>query len=88
MMYNQIECPVCGNETTAKLTEEPQKCKWCRKLFKIKISEKRKMGNKAKNIWYAEPVEFHNERPKIVNEKPKSKSISDWKYEDIFGKSK
>lgn len=54
MMYSSIECPICGNETVAKSIKEPQKCKWCRRLFSVNLYTKRK----GKYIWEAEPVDF------------------------------
>ena len=52
-MYNKIECPNCGNETVAKSVKEPQKCKWCRRLFSVNLTKR-----KRKWIWQAEPVDF------------------------------
>lgn len=80
MMYKQIECPHCGNETTAKFVPEAQKCKWCRRLFKVDVKRKNKEGRKAKYSWSAEPVDFPEES--------KIKSINDYMYDDIYGKSK
>lgn len=53
MIYHGIECPVCGNETVAKSVKEPQKCKWCRRLFLVNLTKR-----KGKYIWEAEPVDF------------------------------
>lgn len=78
VIYQQIECPVCGNTTTAKSVEEPQKCKWCRRLFKVKVTRRNKEGSKkAKYNWEAEPVDFE--------ERPRNKSIDDYIEEDIYG---
>ena len=54
MIYNKIECPICGNKTIAKSINEPQKCKWCRRLFSVNLTKM-----KGKYIWEAEPVDFH-----------------------------
>jgi hypothetical protein len=48
MMYKQIECPTCGNVTTAKSIQEPQKCQWCRRLFKVTITKRNTNGKKGK----------------------------------------
>lgn len=53
MMYHKIECPTCGNETVAKSTKEPQKCKWCQRLFSVNLTKR-----KGKWLWQAEPVDF------------------------------
>lgn len=57
-MRKFIECPTCGNETLAYSDEEPQKCKWCRRLFKVKVTKRKKSGKKGKCHWEAEPVDF------------------------------
>lgn len=61
MIYKQIECPTCGNETTAKSVEEPQKCRWCRRLFKVTLTRRNKQGKKNKYNWSVEPVDFPTE---------------------------
>ena len=53
MMYHRIECPTCGNEMVAESVKEPQKCKWCRRLFLVKLTKR-----KRKYIWEAEPADF------------------------------
>ena len=53
MMYNKIECPNCGNKIVAKSVKEPQKCKWCRRLFSVNLTKR-----KGKWLWQAEPVDF------------------------------
>ena len=53
MMYQKIDCPSCGNEVAAKRTRETQKCKWCRRLFKVNI-----VRIKGRLHWDAEPVDF------------------------------
>ena len=58
MMYKQIDCPQCGNPTTAKAIPETQKCMWCRRLFKVDVTRRNKEGKKAKYDWAAEPVDF------------------------------
>ena len=61
MMYQQIECPTCGNETLAKSIHEPQKCRWCRRLFRVILTRRNKQGGKAKYNWEVEPVDFPEE---------------------------
>ncbi len=41
-MYSQIECPICGNETTVRFFREkygPQenRCKFCGKYFGVTV---------------------------------------------------
>lgn len=31
-----ILCPWCGNEIMANDSDDSQKCKWCRRLYKVK----------------------------------------------------
>ena len=78
MMYNQIECPICGNTTTAKSVEEPQKCRWCRRLFKVTLS-KRKQGKKW--IWSAEAVDFEENNEVQSN----IRNMTDYSDRDIYG---
>lgn len=59
MMYQQIECPTCGNITTVKDVPEAQKCNWCRRLFKVTVTRRKK----GKYNWEAEPVDFPNDEP-------------------------
>lgn len=59
MMYESIECPTCGNVTTAKSIDEPQKCRWCRRLFKVRVMRR---GGK-KFDWEAEAVDFPPREP-------------------------
>ncbi len=81
MLYNSIECPTCGNETTAKSIKEPQKCRWCRRLFRVTLKRKNKEGQKAKYNWEVEPVDFEDEAPRI-------RSLEDYTHNDIYGRSK
>lgn len=81
MMYRQIECPTCGNTTTAKSVPEAQKCKWCRRLFKVTVTRRNKEGRKGKFDWTSEPVDFPDEKP----ERPRIRSVDDYMYEDIYG---
>lgn len=81
MIYKQIECPICGNETTAKSIEEPQKCRWCRRLFKVTITRRNKEGRKGKYDWSTEPIDFPDDKPRI-------RSVDDYMYEDIYSKSR
>lgn len=85
MMYHQIECPTCGNTTTAKSIDEPQKCRWCRRLFKVTVTKRNTNGKKAKFDWSAEHVDFDGEFVKPV-QRPRIKSLNDYRYEDIYGK--
>lgn len=58
MMYKQIECQTCGNKTTVKSTDEIQKCRWCRRLFKVNLIRKNKNGKHPKYDWILENVDF------------------------------
>lgn len=82
MMYKQIECPTCGNVTTAKSIQEPQKCQWCRRLFKVTITKRNTNGKKSKFSWSAKPVDFEEDHQL----KPRIRSLSDYRNEDIYGK--
>lgn len=82
MMYKQIECPTCGNVTTAKSIQEPQKCQWCRRLFKVTITKRNTNGKKGKFSWSAEPVDFEEDN----QPRPRVRSLSDYRNEDIYGK--
>lgn len=73
MMYRQIECPTCGNTTTAKSVPEAQKCRWCRRLFKVKTA-----GSGRKSKWSVEFVDFPQEQSRI-------RSLDDYMHEDIHG---
>ena len=53
MMYHRIECPTCGDEIVAESTKEPQRCKWCRRLFSVNLTKR-----KRKYIWEAEQIDF------------------------------
>ena len=81
MMYKQIECPTCGNTTTAKSVSEAQKCKWCRRLFKVNVTRRNKEGRKGKYDWSAESVDFPD------NEKHYSgiKSLTEYQDGDVYG---
>lgn len=79
MMYKQIECPTCGNTTTAKSVPEAQKCKWCRRLFKVKVTRRNKEGKKGKFDWSAEPVDFPDENRFGI------RSLADYEKDDIYG---
>lgn len=54
--YRTIDCPQCGNPTTAKSVSEAQKCQYCRRLFKVTITRRRAKGRKS--FWEAEAVDF------------------------------
>lgn len=82
MMFKQIECPTCGNTTTAKSVPEAQKCKWCRRLFKVNVTRRNKEGRKGKYDWSAEPVDFPEERQNHFG----VRSIADYEKEDVYGK--
>ena len=77
MLYKQIECPTCGNTVDAKSIKEPQKCRWCRRLFKVSVVRRNKEGRKGKFDWTAKPVEF--------DDSPKARSLSSYSDEDIYG---
>lgn len=82
MMYKQIECPTCGNVTTAKSIHESQKCQWCRRLFKVTITKKSANGKKNKFNWSAESVDFDDEgdHPRV-----NIKSLKEYEERDIYG---
>ncbi len=82
MIYKSIECPTCGNITTAKSVPEAQKCKWCRRLFKVDMTRRNKNGKKEKYDWSAEPVDFPNDGISKI------RSLNDYIDEDIYGISK
>ena len=75
MMYNRLECPHCGNEINVSSSKEPQKCHWCRRLFRIHV--KRRKGKKFD--WEAEPVDFEDDK------KPQRSHKDKWSYNDRFG---
>lgn len=60
-----VECPHCGNYTNAKAVWEPQKCKYCRRLYKVTYMGKPNKHSK-RNIgegedvptWEAEAADF------------------------------
>lgn len=82
MMYKKIDCPTCGNETIAKSVREPQKCKWCRRLFKVNIVKRNKESKKAKFNWNIEPIDFDTE---FIS---KTRNLNDYENEDVYGKLK
>lgn len=82
MIYNKIICPTCGNTVIAKSIDEPQKCRWCRRLFKVNVTVRNKQGKKQKYNWSVEPVDFPE------NNKLRSRSLNDYMNEDIYGKPK
>lgn len=91
MMHNEIECPVCGNTIIAKSTDEPQKCRWCRRMFKVTVTRRNKESKKAKFNWEAEPVDFVDEvKPKVEKKKkaykkPRVRSLNAYSDKDIYG---
>ena len=78
MIYRQIICPHCGNETTVKNISEGQKCKWCRRLILAKFTRK---GKK----WHceAEAINFPVESPGFGK-----RSLEEWRNTDIYGHKK
>lgn len=78
MVYNTVECPHCGNPTTARATDETQKCKYCRRLFKVDIVRR---GPVRKWRWTVEQVDFP-EPAKRPEAPPKYISVFD---RDKFG---
>lgn len=47
-MYRKIDCPICGNEITARKIRGAQKCPFCKRFFEvevIKLSNKRYIFN-------------------------------------------
>lgn len=74
MMYRTLPCPHCGNDTTVRSEndpQKPQKCRWCRRLLSVKV--KRIKGKKFQ--WDVEPVEFQ----------PKIKTLTEYEMEDVYG---
>lgn len=51
--HRRVECPHCGNEITAKGTNEEQKCPYCRRKYKIKYTKRGK-----KYYWEPEAIDF------------------------------
>lgn len=39
MKYTKVDCPSCGNSTTARSEEGIQKCSFCRRMFEIKFKK-------------------------------------------------
>lgn len=60
MLYNKINCPICGNLITVKAVREPQKCPLCKRPFKVILKRRNKNGKRAKYLWETEIVD-HNE---------------------------
>ena len=81
MMYNRLECPHCGNEINVSSSKEPQKCHWCRRLFRIHV--KRRKGKKFE--WIAEPVDFEDDRKSQDVTRIKKGRNPRWSYSDRFG---
>ena len=57
VMYNNVECPVCGNGIIVASSPELQKCKWCRRPIKITVE---KSGRKY--FFKAEETDFPEEK--------------------------
>lgn len=56
MMYHTIECPHCGNPTVAKAIPDNQKCRYCRRLYKVTVSKP--SPKSKKHHWDVELVDF------------------------------
>lgn len=56
MLYRIVDCPTCGNEITIS-SNEMQKCKWCKRWFRVTIKRLNKIGKKAKLKWIVEAVD-------------------------------
>ncbi len=79
MLYRQVVCPHCGNETTVKSVPEGQKCQWCRRLMLAKFEKKGKR-------WHCEvePTDFPKNNPGGFGKR----SLSSWEDKDIYGHHK
>lgn len=51
MMYRNVECPTCGNVIRIKCVWHPQKCDYCRRMLRVKVTN----GGKR---WETEAVNF------------------------------
>lgn len=78
MLYNTLTCPHCGNDTTVRSVEEPQKCRWCRRLLLVKVTK-----NKGKKLnWEIEPINFSENQKQDY----RKRSYNEWKDEEIYGR--
>lgn len=75
MKYKTIICPHCGNEIRARGSDETQKCRWCRRLYKVEVKH---LGGKRYDF-IPTPMDF----PPKIN--PEIKSLNDYRNEDIYG---
>lgn len=75
MMHKQIKCPTCGNVTTAKSIQEPQKCQWCRRLFKITITKRNTNSKKNKFSWSAELIDSEEDHQPKRRPSTKTKNL-------------
>lgn len=62
MIYRTIDCPHCGNPTTARSIDDAQKCRYCRRLFEVLVPRGQK-GRKA--TWEAKAVDFPGKYEKV-----------------------
>lgn len=56
MMFKQITCPTCGNTISAKSVDEPQRCRYCKRPFKVKLKRLNKFGQRGKYYWDVESI--------------------------------
>lgn len=64
ILSRYVECPHCGNTILADLSWDKQKCEFCRRLYKIKIT-----NHKTKYHWEAVVAEFGDDKYKYIEEK-------------------
>lgn len=74
--YKEVECPHCGNEILVNNRKEILKCRWCRRIVKVKFVGR---GKKAKvNV---EAIDF----PKEELFDTRIRSYDDGRGKDIHG---
>lgn len=90
MMYRMILCPHCGNDTTAKGIQDTQKCRWCRRLYRIDM--KHLKGKKWS--WTPIPVDFPADQQqknrqrkldRLERPEPNLKTLDQYRKEDYYG---
>lgn len=80
MIYRKVECPCCGNEIIVNSGSEAQKCCWCRRLVSVRFKKKPK-GKKFN--CEVEVMDFPTNKDQKTTY---SKTYSNWKDRDIYGK--
>lgn len=54
--YNLVACPHCGNDISAKSIKEEQKCRFCKRKYKIFFS-----GHGRKTHWEPVAIDYNYE---------------------------